>query len=203
MFTINIYLRFALMAVTLIGSVVLMVLGYGVGYWIFPLLVGVILLVGYILLGTVQSAAQLIQKMDFLGAEKRLALTLNPNWLYVANRAYYYIMKGTIAQNFKRPEEAEEWLRKAQKLKLPTDNEKAAVELQLANLAASKNKWNQALLHFRVLKKLRVTEPALKEQIREFEKILTNRGQLKAAGRLGMKGGAMMGKGKRRRPKMR
>ncbi len=203
MFTINIYLRIVLMAVTLIGSVVLMVQGFGVGYWIFPLLVGLILLVGYILLGTVQSAAQLILKMDFLGAEKRLRLTLNPNWLYVANRAYYYIMKGTIAQNFNRMDEAEEWLRKAQKLKLPTDNEKAAVELQLANLAATKNKWNQALLHFRTLKKLRVTEPAMKEQIREFEKILTNRGQLKAAGLLGMKGGAMMGKGKRRRPKRR
>jgi len=35
--------------------------------------------------------------MDFDAAEKRLGLTLSPKFLYVTNRAMYYIMKGTIA----------------------------------------------------------------------------------------------------------
>jgi len=193
------------MALLLGGGIVLSLL---FGFWYaFPLLLaGLILLLGYIFLGTVQSAAQFIQKMDFIGAEKRLGLTLKPNWLYVSNRAFFYIMKGSIAQNLGRTEEAEEWLHKAQKLKLPTDNEKAAVELQLANIAAQKNKWNQAKMHFRALKQLKVTEQELKEQIKQFGKVMGNQGQMKAASRMGggkRKGAIINPGGKRRRPKMR
>jgi hypothetical protein len=179
------------------------------GFWYaFPfLLVGLILLVGYILLGTVQSAAMVMSKdTNFLGAEKRLNLTLNPKWLYVTNRAYYYILKGTIAQGLNRIDEAEDWLQKAQTLKLPSDNEKAAVQLQLAGIAAQRNKWNLVKLHLKNLKELNVTESALKEQIRQFEDAMKNQGQLKAAQRMGMmpKGGAPLKPGgKRRRPKMR
>ncbi len=69
MFTINIYLRFALMALTLGGGILL---AFIFGFWYsFPLiLVGIILLVGYILLGTVQSSAMMMQNTDLLGAEK-------------------------------------------------------------------------------------------------------------------------------------
>jgi hypothetical protein len=206
MFSINIYLRFALIGLCLIGGTVMAFL---LGFWYaFPfLLVGLILLVGYILLGTVQSAAMVMSKdTNFLGAEKRLNLTLNPKWLYVTNRAYYYILKGTIAQGLNRIDEAEEWLQKAQTLKLPSDNEKAAVQLQLAGIAAQRNKWNLVKLHLKNLKELNVTESALKEQIRQFEDAMKNQGQLKAAQRMGMmpKGGAPLKPGgKRRRPKMR
>ena len=123
MFTINIYLRFALIAVLLIGGTIMAIF---LGFWYsFPfLLAGVGLLIGYFLLGTVQSAALFMQKTDYIGAEKRLDLTWKPNWLYVSNRAYYYIMKGTIAQGLGRNEEAEKFLKHAQTLELPTDNEK-------------------------------------------------------------------------------
>ena len=146
MITINIYLRFALIAVCLIGGTIM---AFFLGFWYsFPfLLVGVGLLVGYFLLGTVQSAAEFMQKTDYLGAEERLNLTWKPDWLYVSNRAYYYIMKGTIAQGLGKKEEAEQLLKKAQSLKLPTDNEKAAVQLQLAGVAAQKEKWNQVKLY--------------------------------------------------------
>jgi len=203
MFTINIYLRFALIAVTIGGGIAL---ATAYGFWYaFPfLLIGLVLLVGYLLFGTVQSAAQLMQTADFEKTEKRLALTLSPKLLYASNRAYYYMVKGSIALGQKRVDEGEEWLRKAQEVKVPTDNEKAMIELQLANIAASKNKWKQAQMHYRTIKQLNVTEANVKEQIKQLEKALQNRGQMKAAQRMGK--GNMVGQGgksKRRRPKMR
>ncbi|MEO1261496.1 MAG: hypothetical protein AAFZ15_22015 [Bacteroidota bacterium] len=205
MFTINIYLRFALIALCLVGGTIMAIF---IGFWYsFPfLLAGVGLLVGYFLLGTVQSAAQFMQQTDYLAAEERLNLTWKPNWLYVSNRAYYYIMKGTIAQGLGRKEEAEGYLKKAQTLNLPTDNEKAAVQLQLAGVAAQKEKWNQVKLYMKEIKGLNITEPTLKDQIKQFEKAIKDRGQLKAARRMGQmpRGGMPMKPGgKRRRPKMR
>ncbi|MBK9568239.1 MAG: hypothetical protein IPO37_24705 [Saprospiraceae bacterium] len=53
-------------------------------------------------------------------------------------------------------------------------------------------------------KNLKITESALKEQFKQFETAINNRGQMKLAQSMGMKSGqtGMMG-GKRRRPKMR
>ncbi len=186
MFTINIYLRFALIAVGIIGGVLLAVFN---GFWYgFPfILAGIVLFVGYVLFGTVQSAAELSQKMQFDEAEQRLNLTLKPEWLYKTNQAFYYMMKGTIAMNRKDNEGAEKWLLKAQQVELPTDNEKAMVELQLANIQAMKGKWKAAQMHFRNLKKLKVNEPQLKDQIKQFEKALSNRGQMKHS--MGQRGG--------------
>jgi tetratricopeptide (TPR) repeat protein len=180
MFTINIYLKLALAAICLIGG---MILAFVYGFWYaFPfLLIGILLLVSYVMLGTVQSAATMAQTMQFEEADKRLGLTLNPNWLYKTNRAFYYLMKGTIAMNQKDNDAAEKYLNIAQSIDLPTDNEKAMVGLQLANIHAMKGKWNNAKLHFNKVKKLKVTEPQLKEQVKQFEKALTNRGQMKHA----------------------
>ena len=88
MFTINIYLRFALIALFMGGGIILAFI-YGFWYALPFLLIGLGFIVSYILLGTVQSAAQFIQTMDFEGAEKRLDLTPNPNWLYKTNGAFY------------------------------------------------------------------------------------------------------------------
>ena len=203
MFTINIYLKLALIAVFLGGGIVLTFI-YGL-VWSWPLLlIGLILLVSYLMLGTVASAANMIQTLDFEGARKRLNLTLTPRLLYVTNRAFYYIMNGSIMMNTGDTNGAEEEFNKALNLKLPTENEKAMVLLQLANINGSKNKWNAAKKYYREAKKLKITESQLKEQMVQFEKALTNRGQLKAAQGMGKKGQQMMRPGgKRRRPKMR
>ena len=75
MLTINIYLRFALIAVSIIGGVIL---AFAFGFWYaFPFfLAALTLIVGYVLLGTVQSAAQFMQATDLEATEKRLNLTL-------------------------------------------------------------------------------------------------------------------------------
>lgn len=176
---------------------------YGFGYTWILFLIGIIFLVSYILLGTVQSAALLVQEQKFEEAETRINLTASPKWLYVTNRAFYYIIKGSLSMNRKDTVEAEGYFNEALALNLPSDNERAMVLLQLSNISAAKGKWNTAKAHFRELEKLKVTEPQLKEQVSQFKKAIQNSGQMMAGG-AGKKGGVMMSPGgKRRRPKMR
>jgi hypothetical protein len=178
MFTFNIYLKFAAIAVCLLGGVAL---AFAFGFWYaFPfLLIGLLLLASYVLLGTVQSAAQLMEKQDFAGSNKRLDLTYFPQWLYKPNRSYYYMIKGSIAAQSKVYDKAEEFLLKSKEIGLPTGNEKAMVALQLANFSAMKNKWNQAQVYMKEIKDYKVTEPMIKEQIKQFEKAMQQRGQQK------------------------
>jgi tetratricopeptide (TPR) repeat protein len=204
MFTINIYVKFALIALFLGGGIIL---AFTQGFWyaLIFLIIGLGLLASYLLLGTIQSAAEMIQVMDLDGAEKRLGLTFFPKLLYVSNRAFYYIIKGTIAINRNNTSLAEGYFNQALELKLPTDTEKGMVLLQLANINAQKNKWPAAQNYYREAKKLNITEPQMKNQLEEFGKALKNRGQAKAAQGMGRRGRQMMqpGRSKRRRPKMR
>ena len=78
------------------------------------------------------------------------------------------------------------------------------LEIQLASISASKGRWKQAQLHYKAAKQLKITDEAVKEQLKQLEKALNNRGQQMAATRSGAKGAAVMRPGgKRRRPKMR
>lgn len=198
MFTINLKVKIAAIILGIFGGLALVFIA---GFWYgFPfLLIGIGFLVSYILLGTVQSAAQLLEKVKFVEAEERLKWTLNPNWLYVTNRAFYYIMKGSIAANLNRTDEAEGYFEKAKDLKLPSDNERALVYLQLANIKANQGKWTQAKSYFHQVKKFNVSEGMLKDQIKQFEKALGQSGNSVHL----RSGQAMQPGGKRRRPKMR
>jgi len=198
MFTISIKLKLAIIAIGILGGIALMLTA---GFWYgFPfLLIGIGFLVSYILLGTVQSAAQLLEKMKFVEAEERLKLTLFPKLLYVTNRAFFYIMKGSIAANLNRHDEAEMHFETAKNLKLPSDNERALIYLQLANIKANQGKWAQAKGHFHQVKKFNITEGHLKDQVKQFEKAISQSGNMVHL----RSGQAMQPGGKRRRPKMR
>jgi len=202
MFVIHPYLRFGLIAALTAGGAALWAL-FGFWYGIWFLLVAVVLLVGYFILGTIGPAAKAIQVSDFDKAEKLLNLTFKPNWLYSANKAYYYILKGTIALARKDTDEGEKWLKIAEQIKLPSDNERAMIQLQLATISANKQKWNQAQIHYKNLKMLKISDPNIKEQMKQFEIAFENRGQAKAAIRMGGQNGIFQPGGKRRRPKMR
>ena len=201
MFSINIYLKFALIAVFLLGGIVL---SFMVSLWYaVPLiLIGLGFLASYIFLGTVQSAAEIMQNGDHDACEKRLNLTIMPDWLYVTNRAFFYIIKGSLALNRKENDVAEALFQKAKSMKLPSDNERAMVLMQLANMSAMKNNWNQAQAYYRELKKLNVTEGMMKEQLAQFDKTMSQQGQIKSSGRLSRQMGGFRPGGKRRRPKM-
>lgn len=207
MYTINIYIKFALIAGGFLLAILLNVFW---GFWYaFPFwLLGIVMLASYIFLGTVQTSAELVQIGDFQGAQKRLGLTKWPNLLYVTNRAFYYIMKGTIATNLNDHKAGEEYFNTALNLKLPSDNEKAMVLMQLANIKATKGNWTAATNYFKQAKPLKITQPDIKNQLDLFEKtVKNNKGQMKVARSMGKHGMNMMrqpgSKGKRRRPKMR
>ena len=205
MVNINIYLLLSLIVLTVGGGIVL---AFRVNFWYaFPvLLIGLVFLLVYVFFGSVNSAAKHIQEGEFDEAEKKLKLTLKPNWLYVTQRAFYYIMKGAIAMNRKEMKEAEDLFDHALHMNLPSDNEKGMVLLQLANINGTRGKWGAAKKYFREAKKLKITENQIKEQLALFEKALANSGQIKAARSMGKQGMQMMqggGKSKRRRPRMR
>jgi len=207
MFSINIYLKFALIAVGFIGGAILTTT---LGFWYaFPFwLMGFVMLASYIFLGTVQSAAQLVQEQDFEAADARLNLTKFPNWLYVTNKAFYYIMKGSVAAGRNDNKAAEGYFNTALNLKLPSDNERAMVLMQLANIKGSKGNWTAATNYFKEAQNLNVTQSEIKNQLNYFDKALkSNKSQMKAARSMGKDGMRMMrqggGKSKRRRPRMR
>ncbi len=204
MFTINIYLRFGLIALGLIGGIALTFLK-GFGFWYaFPFwLLAIILIIGYVMMGTVQSASMLIQESKFEESKARLGLTFKPNWLYKTYKALYYLLKGSLALNDKDQDEAEIWLQKAQEIELSTDDEKAMVALQLASINANRGKWKAAQMQYRNLKSLNVKTPQIKTQIAEFDKVMKNRGAIKQARRMNRGGMPLKPGGKRRRPKIR
>ena len=204
MFTINIYLKLALIALCFVGGTILTIL-YGFGYSWILFVVGIGLLASYLLLGTIQSASEFVQLQDWDGARKRLALTKFPSLLYVSNRAFFYIINGSIDMNEGKTAEAEAYFQKALDLKLPTDTERAMVLMQMANINGSKGKWTKAKNYFREAKKMKVSEPTLKQQMEQFELALANQGGMKRMGAGGRRGGQQMIRpgGKRRRPKMR
>lgn len=204
MFTINIYLRFALIVGGILGGIALWAV---FGFWYgFPfLLIGLVLLAGYLMLGTILSTNQLLSQQRLEEAEARLSLTFFPKILLVGYKGVYFMTLGAIAMQKRDFNAAETWIKKSLESGLPTDNERAAAMLQLVMIYANKSNIRAAQSQFADLKKLNVTEPMLREQIREVDK------QLKQAGQATMNPSmmAMMGGkgfrpgGKRRQPKMR
>jgi len=201
MFIIPPYIRFALIAAGLLLGIGLWV---AFGFWYgFPfLLAGIVLLIGYIFLGTVGPAAKAVQMQDFDRGEKLLDLTLKPNWLYSANRAFYYMMRGTIALSRKDLNAAEGYLKQADAIDVPTANEKAMLKLQLAQIEANRKNFPAAKKYLKAAKETNVKLPQIREQIDMLDNALKQSGQVKAAQRMGKQGHQMMSRGgKRRRPK--
>ncbi|MGB3801048.1 MAG: hypothetical protein WA952_14625 [Lewinella sp.] len=201
MFIIPPYIRFALIAAGIFGGTALWV---AFGFWYgFPfLLAGIILFLGYIFLGTVGPAAKAVQMQDFNRGEQLLNLTLKPEWLYSANRAFYYMMRGTIALSRKDLNAAEGYLKQADAIDVPTANEKAMLKLQLAQIEANRRNFGAAKKYLKAAKETNVKLPQITEQIDQLDTALRQSGQVKAAQRMGKEGHRMMSRGgKRRRPK--
>jgi len=203
MFTINIYLRLALIAVGILGGIGLWVT---FGFWYgFPfLLIGIFMLIGYLMLGTIMSTNMLLSQSRFQEAEKRLRLTLFPGILLVGYKGVFYMTHGALAMQKKDLATGEVWLKKALDAGLPSDNERGAAMLQLAMINASKNNQLAAQKLLAEIKKLNITEAMLKEQIRDMEKQFKQLRQSMNPSMLGMagKGGFRGGGGKRKMPRM-
>lgn len=176
MFTINIYLRFVLIAVGILGGIGLWA-AYGFWYGFPLLLTGIVLLAGYLMLGTILSTNQLVGQQKLAEAEARLQLTYFPQLLLPGYKGVYYMTHGAIAMQQREYSAAENWLKQALNAGLPSDNERGAAMLQLVMVHAAKKNLKAAQTQFAEIKKLNVTEPMLKEQLKEVEKQLKQAGQ--------------------------
>jgi len=204
MFTINIYLKLALIVLFLGGGIVLWMI-YGFGFaWLF-LLAGLLLLASYLFLGTLNSTAKLMEAGDIDGAEKRLKMTIAPNLLLSAMRPNYKILQGSFASQRGDEQEAQKYFNEALAMDLKTDDEKAMVLIQLASIRAKKGNITGAKKYLNDLKKLKVTMTQTKDQIEYIDMAVKQMEASKKAslGRGGKRGGMMQPGGKRRRPKMR
>ncbi len=204
MFTINIYLRFALIVGGILAGIGLWA-AYGFWYGFPFLLVGIIMLAGYLMLGTILSTNMLVSQQRLDEAEQRLKLTYFPKLLLVGYKGVYFMTHGGIAMQKRDFNTAEVWVKKALDAGLPSDNERGAALMQLVMISAGKNNIKMAQVHFADLKKLNITEPTLKEQVKEIEKQLKQAGQTMNPSMMAMMGGrnGFRPGGKRRQPKMR
>ncbi len=171
MFSINIYLRFALIALGLVGGTVL---SSSYGFWYgFPfILIGLLLLLGYFLLGTIVSTNQLLGSMQVDEAEARLKMTYFPNMLLMGYRGVFYMTKATIDMQRKDWANAETNLKIALEKGLPTDNERGGAMMQLMMIGAQKGNLNNVPAQMAEIKKLNITDPSLKEQLKSIEQQL-------------------------------
>jgi hypothetical protein len=171
MFSIPVKLRFALIAAGFVLGIGLWA-AYGFWYGFLFLLAGIILLAGYIMLGTIVSTNQLMGEQRWDEAEARLKMTYFPKWLLVGYKGVYHMTHGALAMQKRDFPAAEQWLKQALAAGLPSDNERGAAMLQLVMVAAARNNRQAAINQFAELKKINVTEPMLREQIKEVEKQL-------------------------------
>ncbi len=203
MFTINIYLRFALIAAGILGGIGLW-LAFGFWYGFPFMLVGLVLLAGYIMLGTILSSNQLLGAGQLQEAEDRLKMTYFPNMLLVGYKGVYYMTHGALAMQRRDFNTAEVWLKKSLDAGLPSNNEKGTAMLQLVMISANKNNPKAAQAQFAELKKLDITEPMLKEEIKKMDKQMKQLNQAMSPSMMSMMGGkGFRPGGKRRTPRMR
>lgn len=188
------------MAVSLLLGIILTA-SFSFWYAIPFFLTFIVLTIGYIMLGTVQSAALMMQEGNLDEVKKRLKLTFKPEWLYTVQRSYYFMLMGTISTQEKDFEGAKKWHQQAQKTGFMSDNERATNLLQLAGIAAQKSNFTEMQNIMRQVNELKVTEPMLKQQINEINKNLKqNQGALRNPA---MRGMMTQPGGKRPRPRMR
>jgi hypothetical protein len=194
MFKIDIKLRFGLMALTFILYFVLQ-FTVGFGFAFIPLLVFIILTVGYFLFGTLSSSAEILNTGDFEAASKQLALTWKPEWLLKMYRGFYYQLKGFIALQMKNFEEGEQLLLQAKSMGLPSKTDYATIDLQLASIYFNKRNFQKATAHLREVKNSGVKEPIILDQVTQMEQAMKTRpnmGQMMAMQQMrGMRGKVM------------
>lgn len=162
----------AAIASLVLAIVITFIPGLGLGYSFIFWLIFIVFLVGYFLLGTLSAASKQLNIEDIDGAERILGYTRFPNLMLKMNQAYFHLLKGMIALKRGDNKNGEELLQKSYDIGLPTDNDKAMVLLNLANMNYSKRKFSAASTQLRQIKELQVKEPSLMMKVAELEQAL-------------------------------
>jgi tetratricopeptide (TPR) repeat protein len=139
--------------------------------WI-PLLFLIYFVGRYFLVGTVPSAAMIMQMGNIEGAEKELSYTKKPEWLQFGMRPMFYFMKGMLAMQTKKYAEAERLIQKAVDEGLPQDDTLAGAYLSFSGLYFQKNNKPECKRYLELAKKIKPTMPELKKYIADIENAL-------------------------------
>jgi len=158
------------MAALLIGGIIISFLPHGLAWSWLLLIPGIVLTVGYFLFGTLSSASQRMQIGDYEGAEEQLKWTWKPNWMLKMNRGVYHFLLGTIKMQRRQLDAAEVHMQDSLEAGMPNGDYTAQVYLALSNIAASKNKIQPAKNYLKEAKACDITEPQLKDAIKQYEK---------------------------------
>ena len=171
---IRLFLIFSLIAGGFVAMMLNMKPVLSVGMWSISL----ILIAGYLLFGTVNGALFMLNRAKVKEAEKLLAQTYKPEWLFKSHKAYYHFTKGLISlhkvNNTNVDEslylaEGEDHLLKSLDLGLPRKQERAMAYLNLAAVALRKNNKDKAEEYYNGVKENETENLRIQKSLEDLE----------------------------------
>jgi uncharacterized protein HemY len=169
------FVRLLMIAVSLIYGIKWLYLGEWIG--ILLILGAVLLTVGYFRYGTVWLAFHALARGNLEKANRHISKINNPDRLGNQSKAYYYWIKGLLALNHGRHEEAKEFLERVEENHLRTANDQSILACLFAQVAIHAGDGDRART---CLKKARALphKPEVDSIISHVEMLIdTDRGQ--------------------------
>jgi hypothetical protein len=173
----RIFFIFSLIAGGFVAMMLNMKPVMSIGMWSLAL----ILIVGYLLFGTVNGALFMLNTAKVKEAEKLLAQTYKPEWLFKSHKAYYYFTKGLISLHKVNKadgsealylKEGEEFLLMSLDLGLPRKQERAMAYLNLAAITLRRKDKAKTEEYYLGLKANETDNLRLQKSIEELEAAL-------------------------------
>src|ERR1700743_3137914 len=153
-YNMNFNLRRILVSYRIPIAVILIALGFLIGFkvtwWIawIPFLVGILMIVAYFLVGPMTLIQGYMESGDMEGAQKLLAKVKYPNLLYKPIRSSYYMLQSNFSTMGDDLDLAEQQLKKG--LEAGTEKEyEGTTYLQLGAIAQKKGNTKEAYEHLR------------------------------------------------------
>jgi len=170
----RIFFIFALIAGGFVAMMLNLSLAISIGMWILAM----VLISGYLLFGTVNGSLFLLNIARVDEAEKLLAQTYKPEWLFKSHKAYYYFTKGLIAlykvnhagaNETLYLKEGEEYLLKSLDFGLPRKQERAMAYLNLASITIRRGDKQKTQEYYQGVKDNDSGNLRLQKSIEELE----------------------------------
>jgi len=158
----------------LILCVALSVTGAIFGIWtllIISTLISLFILWGYYNVGTVYLALGKMRKNEFEQAEKLLEQIKNPDRLNKNYKSYFYFIRGIIAHEMDRFDEASTCLKEALRIGMKRESDRAMTLLALTDMEMVQKNETAARNYFLQIKNLKVS-PSLMQPIRKMQEWL-------------------------------
>lgn len=134
-------------------------------------LISLFILWGYYNAGTVKLALGKMRKDAFEEADKLLDLIKNPDKLNKKNKAYFYFIRGMIAHENSKMEDAKTCIKEALDIGMKQESDRAMALLAMADIEMVDKNPTSARYYFVQIKNLKVS-PSLMPPIRQMQEWL-------------------------------